>query len=95
MKSIFLIFTFIFSLTANAQEHFPYKRPELLVGKTVTILPIDKYSSVQEYREFYAEKKLSKYYKGKLQAPKAALESRKFTVLAVESMTFIATILRK
>lgn len=84
MKSILLVFTFLFSLTATAQVDFPYKRPELLVGETVTIKPIDQYAQAQQYRNFYAGKDLTAKYKGKWEAPNEALEGRKFEVTAIE-----------
>lgn len=84
IKNLTLIIALLLSLSANAQTNFPYKRPELLQGKTVTVLPIGQYSFSQLYKNFYAGKSLSAYYKGKREIPKEMLEGRKFNVAAVE-----------
>lgn len=84
MKKFILIITSFISFAAAAQESFPYKRPELLMGKTVTVLPIGQYAIAQQYKKFYSGKSLSKYYNGKPEISKTDMESRKFSVLAVE-----------
>lgn len=86
MKSILLVFTFLFSLTATAQIHNPDKRPELLAGSTVTIRKF--YAGYESgYRGFYAEKNNLKPYKGSRNVKPEELEGRKFRVLAVEPYT--------
>lgn len=87
MKSFLLLFALFITLYVSAQEHFPYKRPELLMGTTVTVLPLSKYHAFQYYQNYYADKSLSAYYKGGMKTPKEALENRKFRVLAVEQLT--------
>ena len=84
MRNFILLITLFITLYISAQEHFPYKHPELLVGKTVTVLPIGQYDFSQLYQNFYAGKSFSAYYKGKREIPKEMLEGRKFHVAAVE-----------
>lgn len=84
IKKLILIIALLLSLGANAQTSFPYKRPELLLGKTVTVMPIGQYNFSQLYQNFYAGKSFSAYYKGKREIPKEMLEGRKFNVAAVE-----------
>lgn len=84
MKNFILLFALFITLYVSAQEHFPYKRPELLVGKKITIVPIGQNAIAQSYKRFYTEKNLSKYYNGNPDIPKTAMESRKLSVLAVE-----------
>lgn len=83
MKKLFLAI-FLFSLTVSAQINYPNLRPELLEGTTVTIRKL--YGTVldREYKGFYAEKNLSKPYKGNRNLKPEVLEGRTFKVLAVE-----------
>lgn len=84
MKSILLVFTFLFSLTATAQIDYPNLRPELLEGTTVTIRKLSGTVLDKEYKGFYAEKSVSKPYKGNRHLNPEVLEGRTFKVLAVE-----------
>ena len=70
----------------SAQESFPYKRPELLLGKTVTIKKNYFEGNMGKYKNFYAEKNMMKNYKGKVFLDKEILEGRKFKVTGFERL---------
>ncbi|MFL9836956.1 hypothetical protein ABS768_05560 [Flavobacterium sp. ST-75] len=63
MKQFTLALVLLFSVLAIAQEEkkpeiFPFKRPELLVGKTVTIRPLtdEEIKTQKGYHNFYKDK---------------------------------------
>lgn len=85
MKKCTLLFLF-FSLAAMAQESFPYKRPILMLNKTVTVMRIPS-SEKFGYENFFKDKKCYKIYKEvKVSTPENALLGRSFSVTAVDSM---------
>ena len=84
MKKFTLLFLF-FSLAAMAQESFPYKRPLLILNKTVTIIRTPS-SEQFGYRKFYEDKTCYKNYKKVgSNTPEKELLGRTFTVTAIDS----------
>ena len=85
MKKFTLLFLF-FSLAAMAQESFPYKRPFLILNKTVTVIKIPS-SEQFGYHDFFETIKPQKYYKlQKASTPEKELLGRSFTVTAIDSI---------
>jgi hypothetical protein len=84
MKKCTLLFLF-FSLTVSAQESFPYKRPLLILNKTVAVIKTPS-SEQFGYYDFYEDKKCYKTYKEvKVSTPEKELLGRSFTVTAIDS----------
>ncbi len=84
MKKFTLLFLF-FSLAAMAQESFPYKKPSLILNKTVTVIRIPS-SEKFGYYDFFETIKPRKYYKlQKASTPEKELLGRSFTVTAIDS----------
>ena len=84
MKKCPLLFLF-FSLAAMAQESFPYKRPILMLNKTVTVIRIPG-SEQFGYYNFYEDKDCFKTYKEvKVTTPEKELLGRSFTITAIDS----------
>ncbi len=65
MKNIILLFTYLLCLSVFSQESYPYKRPELLVGKTVKVIPFTKFWLEYHcgYMNFYTDPKCYDIYK--------------------------------
>ncbi|WP_417368792.1 hypothetical protein [Flavobacterium beibuense] len=91
MKQFTLALVLLFSVLAIAQEEkkpeiFPFKRPELLVGKTVTIRPLtDKEIKIQKgYHNFYKDKyNIHTYHEiGFETSDPKSLENRVFKVVS-------------
>ena len=83
-----LLFVLCLSLTTLAQD-YPGKSPQLLVGKEVTILPVE--SQMKEgYEGFYSDHDLGERYMTNfnLQTKPEALVGKSFKVLAVEPYDF-------
>jgi hypothetical protein len=84
MKKFTLLFLF-FSLAAMAQESFPYKKPILMLNKTVTVIRIPS-SEQFGYYDFYEDKKCYKTYKEvRVSTPEKELLGRSFTITAIDS----------
>ena len=67
MKNFTLLLSLFFSLIITAQDH-PGKRPELLIGKEVTIIDLtgQEYTDVSKekgYQRFYTDKEVLYKYK--------------------------------
>jgi hypothetical protein len=88
MKKLFTLITLLFIATVAAQVSYPYKRPQLLAGKEVKVLPYVKFypdqtgyygfTTAPNFYHVYAEiKKDSQYTKPE------ALEGRIFKVIEV------------
>lgn len=93
MKNFTLLIALFFSLIITAQDH-PGKRPELLLGKEVTIIDLsDNYysdlSKEKGYQRFYIDKKLYDTYKenSKRNTEYRALFNKTFTITNVEPAT--------
>ncbi len=86
MKKLILCILFLFSLMVSAQESFPYKRPELLLGKTVTIKKNYFEGLTGKYQGFYAEKSIMKPYRKERFLDKEVMEGRKFKVTGFERL---------
>ncbi len=86
MKKLLLCILFLFSLIVSAQESFPYKRPELLLGKTVTIKKNYFEGLTGKYQGFYAEKSIMKPYRKERFLDKEVMEGRKFKVTGFERL---------
>lgn len=86
MKKLLFGIFFVCSLSVSAQESFPYKRPELLLGKTVTIKKNPFEGLTGKYQEFYAEKSIMKPYKKERFLEKEIMEGRKFKVTGFERL---------
>lgn len=90
MKQFTLALVLLFSVLAIAQEEkkpeiFPFKRPELLVGKTVTIRPLSDEEIEKEkgYANFFENKDLDVYYEvGMFKSDPKSLENRVFKVVS-------------
>src|SRR5690606_4696001 len=90
MKQFTLALVLLFSLLAIAQEEkkpeiFPFRRPELLVGKTVTIRPLSDEEIEKEkgYGNFFENEDLDVYYKvGIFKSDPKSLENRVFKVVS-------------
>lgn len=89
MKKIMMLFALCIGLTATAQVNYPYKRPQLLLGKEVTIKPISEHMRRYEpgYKGFYADSKMFTVYKkiNALETDPDAFGDRKFKVIAIDS----------
>jgi hypothetical protein len=84
MKKCTLLFLF-FSLAVSAQESFPYKKPSLILNKTVTVIRIPA-SEQFGYHNFFETLKPQKGYKlEKASTPEKELLGRSFTVTAIDS----------
>jgi len=88
MKKFTLLFLF-FSLAVTAQESFPYKRPFLILNKTVTVIKLPS-SEQFGYYDFYEDKDCYKTYKKlKVSTPEKELLGRSFTVTAIDSVKLL------
>ena len=90
MKNFTLLIALFFSLIITAQDH-PGKRPELLLGKEVTIIDLtgNDYSDISKekgYQRFYTDKEVLSKYKenSKHNTEYEALFNKTFTVKNVE-----------
>lgn len=89
MKNIIFLFTFLASLHLFSQESYPHKRPELMLGKQVKVLPMSERDKQtwHGYENFYSNAKSLDRYKsipGRIETKPEALEGRIFTVTKVE-----------
>ncbi|RYY30908.1 MAG: hypothetical protein EOP46_21165 [Sphingobacteriaceae bacterium] len=85
MKKFTLLLLF-FSLAVMAQESFPYKRPILMLNKTVTVVKL--YSSEKDgYRDFYSDVKRTTHYKAgnEVRTPSDELFGKEFKVVSIDS----------
>jgi hypothetical protein len=86
MKNTLLFFALLLCLTAAAQESYPYKRPILMLDKTVTIKSNSFTEKYHFFSDFYSDPDLRKDYKKvDLGTPDTELLGREFTVIAVDS----------
>jgi hypothetical protein len=87
MKKIIVVFALLLSLSAIAQD-FPGKRPELLLGKEVKVLPLSKEKLKEGYVGFYTDDELYKKYKqnGSFNKTYEDLVGKSFKVLAVDQL---------
>lgn len=87
MKKITLLLLTLLSLAANAQESYPYKRPVLMLGKTVTVVSNSFVDKNHYFSDFYGDETLRKEYKKNgVGTPDTELLGRTFTVAAVDSV---------
>ena len=90
MKQFTLALVLLFSVLAIAQEEkkpeiFPYKRPELLVGKTVKIRPLtdEEIEKEKGYANFFENEDLDVYHEvGRFKSDPKFLENRVFKVVS-------------
>jgi hypothetical protein len=90
MKKIMMLFALCLGLTAIAQVSYPYKRPQLLVGKEVVVKPLSSKSIHRGYTDFYSDKKMYDKYKllkGQyVYTDSTALTGRHFFVTGLDSV---------
>jgi len=84
MKKITTLLLLLGSFLLHAQESYPAKHPELLIGKEVKVLDITS----DEYPDFFTDKELQKAYSPppgqKIYTAKAALLGKIFKVIDVK-----------
>jgi hypothetical protein len=61
MKKLFTLITLLFIATVAAQVSYPYKRPELLAGKEVKVLPYNSDFGSKGFEYFYKEDQMNNY----------------------------------
>jgi len=85
MKNFTLLIALFFSLIITAQDH-PGKRPELLLGKEVTVKELPLNLQATGYEGFYINEKLIIHYADnqKYKSKHDALANKTFKVLSVE-----------
>jgi len=89
MRNFTLLLALFASFIITAQDH-PKKRPELLLGKEVTIKELSEYKQKEGYTNFYTNEALLKVYeKGYMNTKYEALVGKTFKVLSVDPITDI------
>ena len=85
MKNFTLLIALFFSLIITAQDH-PGKRPEMLLGKEVTVKELPAESQAWGYEWFYENEKRIYHYEdnGNSRTKHEALANKTFTVVSVE-----------
>jgi len=88
MKHVTLLLALLLIGFLNAQESFPYKRPELLINKEVTVKPMHPGSeeAFGGYENFYSDSNWSKIYKenNRSKTSSSSLTNRTFKVVSSE-----------
>ena len=90
MKQFTLALVLLFSVLAIAQEEkkpeiFPYKRPQLLVGKTVKIRPLtdEEIEKEKGYANFFENEDMDVYHEvGRFKSDPKSLENKVFKVVS-------------
>ncbi|HYD91576.1 MAG TPA: hypothetical protein VEA37_08845, partial [Flavobacterium sp.] len=85
MKNFTLLIALFFSLIITAQDH-PGKRPEMLLGKEVTVKELPPESQAWGYESFYKDEKMLYCYEdnGDNRTKHEALANKTFTVVSVQ-----------
>jgi hypothetical protein len=86
MKKI-TVFILFATIQMFAQQHFPGKRPELLIGKEVTVVPTIESAALKGQPYFYSDRKTLQTYlpsSARSSYTDPAIEGKKFKVTSVE-----------